>query len=532
MRLITRRKALCNIGIAALSTGLASLSSGCLGVSPKSTSSGSSSNSFDLVVYGGTPAGIIAAVAAARRSAHVAIVEPTGHLGGILTSGLGVTDAITVSDIGGLARQFYLDLGTYYGKSTGTLQLVFEPHAAEAVFNEYVKSSNITVFFHRYISTAQISNTVIKSIALDDGSTISAAQWIDASYEGDLMAAAGISYAAGRENSQQYGESKAGWGASQQQIDVAPYFGDGSLIPGITAAPDESPGQSDYKIMAYTFRCCLTTTASNKVPFAQPAGYNPDRYKGLSEYLQTATSPTLDQIVAMQPTVNDKYCLLANDLIPFSTDYVGGAWNYPDGSLAQRSAILQDHYDYVAGFLYFVSNDSSVPSAIRSAMQQFGLPLDEFTDNQHWPWQMYVREARRLIGQNVMTQAEVSTHSTQPDSIGLGNWGIDSHLCDAFAANSAIMLDGYFFTVKYSYQIPYRCLLPKASQAANLAVTCCPSSSHIGFSSLRVEPVFMTLGHAAGVAASLALEAGTGFSEVSVSQLQTTLLNEGAILSI
>jgi len=510
--------------MAALSTGIASISTGCLGVS--------SSNSFDLVIYSGTPAGILAAIAAARRGARVAIIEPTRHLGGILTSGLGVTDAITISDIGGLARQFYLDLGTYYGKPAGTLQLEFEPHAAEAIFKNYVNSSNITVYFNRNVSAARTVNTLIKNIELDDGSIITATLWIDASYEGDLMAVAGASYTVGRESSGEYGENKAGWGASQQQIDISPYLGNGALIPGVNTAPAESMGQADSKIMAYTFRCCLTTTESNKMPFIQPAGYNPDRYQGLSDYLKAANSPTSNQIVVMQPTVNDKYCLLANDLIPFSTDYVGGAWSYPNSSPTQRHAILQDHYNYVAGFLYFVSSDPSVPSEIRNTVQQFGLPLDEFTDNQHWPWQMYVREARRLLGETVLTQADVSTHSTQPDSIGLGNWGIDSHLCDAFAASSSIKLDGYFFTVKYSYQIPYRCLLPKASQVSNLAVTCCPSSTHIGFSSLRVEPVFMTLGHAAGIAASLALDTGTGFGEVGISQLQAALLQDGAIFSI
>lgn len=518
--------------MAALSAGVASLSSGCLGISAHNSKSNESlPNSFDLVIYGGTPSGIIAAVAAARRGARVAIIEPTGHLGGILTSGLGVTDAITIADIGGLARQFYLDLGTYYGKPAGTLQLQFEPHAAEAVFTHYIKSANVTVYFNRYLTTALTSGGVIKNITLDDSSVVSATIWIDASYEGDLMAAAGVSYAVGREGREQYGESKAGWGASQQQINVSPYLANGNLIPSVNASPDESIGQGDSKIMAYTFRCCLTTTESNKIPFAQPARYTPDRYKGLSEYLQTINSPTLNQIVVMQPTVNGKYCLLANDLIPFSTDYVSGAWNYPNGSVTQRAAILQDHYDYVAGFLYFVSNDTSVPITIRNEMQQFGLAMDEFVDNQYWPWQMYVREARRLVGQTVLTQANVSTPSTQPDSIGLGNWGIDSHLCDAFAESSSVVLDGYFFTVKYTYQIPYHCLLPKTSQVLNLAVTCCPSSSHIGFSSLRVEPVFMTLGHAAGTAASLALDAAIGFNDVSMSKLRAALLQNGAILS-
>jgi hypothetical protein len=492
---------------------------------------------FGLVVYGGTPAGIMAAVAGVRGGISVAIVEPTNHLGGILTSGLGQTDSQYQQCIGGLAAQFYLDLGSYYG-TPDTPAYFFEPHVAEAIFDGYISSAKVTVYFERSLTAITQTGNQIDSIALSDGTELAATEWIDASYEGDLMAASGATYVVGRESNTQYGESAAGFGFTPTVTPVSPYLPNQSLIPGVNPSPGEAQGAADSLIMAYTFRCCTTTNPSNMAPFPMPPGYTPSRYTGLAEYIATGVTE-LSQIVTMVPTQNQKYDLLWVQL-PFSVNYVGGGWLYPNGTPAQRQQIWQDHYNYVAGWLYFVANDPSVPSSIQSEINEYGLALDEFTDNDNWPWQMYVREGRRLVGQYVMTQADITTNVNKPNVIAVGNWYGDCHFCDLYPGClsvdgitvSGVIAEGGLDVSVQPYQIPFECLLPVAAQVQNLAVVCCLSSSHVGFSSLRVEPTFMELGEAAGAAAALAAGNPGDFAGVSIPALQNILSANGAIFAL
>ena len=502
--------------------------------------------SYELIVYGGTPSGITAALAAVNAGMSVAIIEPTNHLGGMLASGLGAANAMNVNYIGGLAAKFFLDIGKHYGNASKP-GYSFEPHVAENIFDGYISSAGVEVYLNRHLASIYKSGSRINSITLDNGTGLAATQWIDASYEGDLMAAARASYTVGRESKATYRESLAGWGIAQSLAEVSPFLTNGQLIPGVNPSPQESYGAGDGKIMAYTFFTCLTTNKANLAPFPKPPGYTPDRYEGLTRFIARYGITNLAEIVTMQGNVNHKSILLTAGYSepgftysnPFSTDYVGGGWQYPDASWVDRQTIWQDHYNYVAGWLYFVATDPSVPSSIQSEMNRYGLPLDEFTDHGNWPWQMYVREGRRLIGQYVLTQADISTDPMKADSVGMGNWDIDVHHCDSFVATSSpngasangVGFDGCILFRVVNYQIPYRILLPNHAEVSNLAVTCCLSASHISFASLRVEPVFMVLGEAAGTAAALAMKSGTDFSGINVPQLQSTLIANGGVLT-
>jgi hypothetical protein len=487
----------------------------------------------------------MAALAAVNAGMTVAIIEPTSHLGGMLTSGLGAANAMNVNYIGGLAAKFFLDVGKHYGHASKP-GYTFEPHVAENIFDGYISAAGIEVYLNRHLVGSYKSGTRINSITLDNGTTLAAPQWIDASYEGDLMAAR-AAYTVGRESRATYRESLAGWGPGQSLTEVSPFLTNGRLISGVNPFPRESYGAGDGKIMAYTFFACLTTYKANMAPFPKPPGYTPDRYEGLTRFIARYGITNLAEIVTMQGNINHKSILLTagyskpefNYSNPFSTDYVGGGWKYPDANWVDRQTIWQDHYNYVAGWLYFVATDTSVPSSIQSEMNQYGLPLDEFTDHGNWPWQMYVREGRRLIGEYVLTQADISTDPMKADSVGMGNWDIDVHHCDSFVTTlsqngvsaNGVGFDGGILSRVADYQIPYRILLPKHAQVSNLAVTCCLSASHISFASLRVEPVFMVLGEAAGSAAALAMNSGTDFSGINVPQLQRTLIANGGVLN-
>ena len=489
--------------------------------------------SFELVVYGATPSGIMAAIAASQQGLSVALIEATGHVGGILTSGLGVTDSDHHNLIGGLTARFYQDIGSRYGSTQPAY--VFEPHVAESVFDSYLLNYKTEVFLNDYLTGITKSGNHITSITLASGKVLSSSQWIDASYEGDLLAASGVSYVVGRESKQQYGEGLAGWGVNQNVYTMSPYDSNGNPLACIQPLPNEELGQEDAKIMGYTFRSCLTNAPSNMVPFPEPEGYSPDQFAALSRFISINTLGALDDVLDLQPTVPSKFDLLFLDTFnPFSSNYTGYSWAYPNASHADRKTIWNNHYKYVAGLLYFLANDASVPKLIRSEINTYGLAADEFTDNGNWPWQMYVREGRRMAGQVVMTQNDVLAVSSVPDSIGVGQWCIDCHQCGNFSGERdsapAVITDGYIRVPTQPYQIPFRSILPNASEAANLAVTCCLSASHIAYSSLRVEPVLMTLGEAAGTAAGIAVNNNTDITSVEASALQAILLSNGGIL--
>lgn len=525
--MLSRRNFLRLAGMSGTASGLAALA-GCARaiINPGP----SHSPSFDLVIFGGTPSGIIAAQAAAAMGARVALIEPTSHVGGIITSGLTVTDALQYSHIGGLAAKFYALIGKHYGKSAP--QYEFEPHVAELVFNDFLSNPNIVLYRRVNIASVQIANGRLSSVNLNDGETLSASLWIDSSYEGDLLAAAGITTTVGREASSAYNENLAGWGQGFV-VPVSPFQNDGTLIPGVLPNPGELHGQADDHVMAYTYRVCITNHSNNLIPITAPPSYDPATYTGASRYVAALGITTRKGLLSLAPLPHKKFCV-ENESV-FSTDYINNCWSYPSAGSEQRAAIRQACTEFVQGFLYFMTNDPSVPQPIRLEMQTYGLPADEFKDNSSWPYQMYVREARRLVGQYVMTQPDVTTATTKVDTVGVGQYRIDCHCCTQCAwqksGQPAVFLEGGLFRPEIPFfQLPYGALLPHAGELTNVAASVCISASHIAYASLRLEPTYMILGQAAGTAAALALEGGYGFADVNVPSLQTALIQNGAIL--
>lgn len=500
-------------------------------VSMSFTSPGPAAKEFDLVVYGGTSSGVIAAYAAAREGLSVALLEPGHHLGGLTSSGLGSVDIGDPESVGGYAMEFFKRAGKYYGSDQPAFKI--EPSVAEMIFLQMTKEAGVQVFYgSRLVENRGVvkKGKRIEKLLLENGQEFKGKIFIDASYEGDLMAWAKVPYVVGRESMAQYGESQAGvrparsvkpmkatLAAIREQAKEFPYdnlFGETGNI-----------GEADGKTQAYTFRLTLTTRADNKVPFSKPAHYNPARYEGLLSRIVNNKITTLDKICTIYRLPNDKTDI--NHL-----DLVNASHGYPDGSYALRDSIWQYHKDYEEGFLYFVANDPQVPEALRKDVARWGYAKDEFTDNGHWPRYLYIREARRMIGSYVMRQQDLWENAEKEDGIGMGSYFPDSHTIQRIINGEGRLLnEGGLKHIPYKpYEIPYGSLIPKASDCENLYTTICMSASHVAYTSLRMEPVYMIMGHAAGVAAAMAVKAKSGVQRVDVQQLRSRLQVQHQVL--
>lgn len=486
---------------------------------------------YQVVVYGGTASGTIAAITAARDGLKVALVEPGNHIGGMLSGGLGATDYGNRLVIGGRALEFFQRAGGSYGRDTAWQ---FEPHVAEKTLRDWLDESGVKVFFGHHIVNAQKADRKIASLETDDGKIFTAGVYIDASYEGDLMAMAGVSYTLGRESRSTYGETLAGRQQycpnHQFTVPVPAYDSANQLSPLVSLADSAQPGAGDRKIQAYNYRLCMTKNQDNQVPFPKPAGYDPKSYDLLQRYLSLQGGDlNLSGLLALNSVPNGKTD--TNNNGPISTDFIGGSWDYPDADFARREEIKEDHKRYLQGFLYFLANDPGVPAQLQSEMQQWGLAKDEFTDTGNWPHQIYVREGRRMTGRYVMTQADLQTNLTKSDSIGMGSYDSDSHHVQRYATpNGTVLNEGDVEVPVNPYQIPYSAIVPKESECENLAVTVCMSASHVAFSSLRMEPQFMIMGQAAGQAAYLATRDGSTMQGVDVTQLRSGLRAQQQVL--
>jgi hypothetical protein len=531
-------------------------------------SSGAQPMTYDVVVYGGTSAGIIAAVQARRMGKSVVVVAPEKHLGGLSAGGLGFTDTGDKSVIGGLSREFYQRVWSHYdtpaawkwqkrdeygNKGQGTPAMdgehrtmwIFEPHVAEKVFEDFVKEHQIPVHRNEWLDRATgvvIRNGRIVSLTTITGRTYTGRMFIDATYEGDLMAAAGVSYHVGREAQATYGEK---WNGVQTSVlhhrhhfgvlkgPISPYLTPGDpksgLLPRISAAPPGEFGQADTRIQAYCYRMCLTDHPENRIPFEKPNGYDPREYELLLRVFQAGWRETFQKF---DPIPNRKTD--TNNHGPFSTDNIGMNYDYPDASYERRRAILQEHERYQKGWLYFIANDPRVPAEVRDEMRKWGLAKDEFTDNGGWPHQIYVRESRRMIGMFVMTEHELLKTRPTPDPVGMGSYTIDSHNVQRYVTpDGAVQNEGDIgVSTNGPYSIAYGALVPRRNQAANLIVPVCVSSSHIAFGSIRMEPVFMVLGQSAATAAALAIDGGVAVQDVPYAQLRDRLVNDGQVLEL
>lgn len=499
---------------------------------------------FDVVVYGGTAGGVAAAVSAAREGLNVALLEPRTHLGGMVSGGLSYTDYGTKEVIGGYALEFYHRMGVRYGMSRygNELSWLHEPHAAEEVFRQMLAEAHVSVFEHsRLLEKGGVSKdgTRITEIQLENGTSYSAAIFIDSSYEGDLMAQAGVSFTWGREGVAKYGESLAGRREQtpfhQFMVDVSPKDDKGRLLPEISSAQPVAVGASDRGVQSYNYRMCFSNVATNQVAFAKPPAYDPGRYALLARLIAARTKveghiPSLRTLIKIDPLPNGKADINNNGA--FSTDFIGGSWSYPEAGYAKREEIWQAHKDYTQGLFYFLANDPQVPEPLRREMNQWGLCKDEFVDTGNWPHQLYIREDRRMTGEYVMIQKDLQTELTKPDSIGMGSYNSDSHNIQRIVdAAGFVRNEGDVQVSVKPYQIPYRVMLPKREQATNLLVPVCFSASHVAYSSLRMEPQYMILGQAAGVAAKLAVKGKVPVQQIDSKRLASILAGQGAVLS-
>jgi CubicO group peptidase (beta-lactamase class C family) len=496
-------------------------------------------NKFDVVIYGGTAGGVITAVSAAREGLKVALLEPGGHIGGMVTGGLSATDHGKKETIGGYSLEFYERLGKHYGKE---IEWYPEPHVAEKVLNEMIaEAKTITVFLRHRLKEkggVKMQGTLITELQMENGARFRGEIFVDSTYEGDLMAQAGVSYTWGRESSSQYNESLAGVRPKDRnhQFDfpVSAYDDNKKLLPEIQKEPRGEIGAGDRKVQAYNFRMIFTKDANIRLPFTKPPNYDPKRFELLARFLAEfqkvkGSPPRVGDILAPRAIARAKFDV--NNKGPFSTDYIGKSWDYPNASYKRRAEIWQDHVNYTKGLLYFLATDPRVPKQTQDELKEYGPAKDEFVDNDNWPYQLYVREARRMVGDFVMTQKDIQTELTKPDAIGMGSYNSDSHNVQRYVTpEGGAQNEGNMEVPVTPYQIPYRILLPKETEAGNLLVPVCFSASHVTYSTLRMEPVYMILGQAAGVAAKMAIENKSPVQVIDAAALNEKLRSQRAVM--
>ena len=515
----------------------------------------------DVIIYGGTSAAVIAAVQVKKMGKSVIVVSPDKHLGGLSSGGLGFTDTGNKEVIGGLSRQFYQRLYSHYqspdawkwqkreeygNKGQGTPAIdgnartmwIFEPHAAEQVFEDFVKENKITIYRDEWLdrSPKGISKKSggVQSFRTLSGNVYEGKMFIDATYEGDLMAAAGVRYHVGREANSVYGEK---WNGVQTGVfhhrhhftaNISPYKvannPESGLLPEVSAEPPGEYGAGDNKIQAYCFRMCLSNHPDNRIPFPKPEGYDPARYELLGRVFDSGWRETFAKY---DPIPNRKTD--TNNHGPFSTDYIGKNYDYPEATYERRKQIIREHEQYQKGLMYFLQNDPRVPADVREKMQQWGLPKDEFVDNGGWPHQLYIREARRMLGEFVMKEADALGKTTVPNPIGMGSYTLDAHQAQRYVKNDGFVQNEGDIGVHPDkpYSIAYGSILPKEQECNNLLVPVCVSSSHIAFGSIRMEPVFMILGQSAATAAVLAINNKVSPQRLPYQKLKDVLLKDG-----
>ncbi|MEH3112531.1 FAD-dependent oxidoreductase [Pedobacter terrae] len=519
----------------------------------------------DIIIYGGTSAAVIAAVQASRSGKSVIVVSPDQHLGGLSSSGLGFTDTGNKSVIGGIAREFYHRVYLHYqgreawkwqhkeeygNKGQGTPAIdgadrtmwIFEPHVAESIMEDFVKENNLQVFRGEWLDRkngVEMKQHVISAIRTLSGKEFKGKMFIDATYEGDLMAAAKVSYHIGREANSVYKET---WNGVQQlafqhnhhfATKISPYRISGDknsgLLPGVSNEPVAVKGSGDHKLQAYCYRMCLTDKPENRKAFTKPDLYDPMQYELLARLFQSGWNELFNKY---DPVPNRKTD--TNNHGPFSTDFIGMNYGYPEASYEERKKIIKAHEDYQKGLMYFMANDEKVPELYRTAMQKWGLAKDEFVDNGNWPYQIYVREARRMVSDYVLTEHEVLGRKNVPKPIGMGSYALDSHNTQRYITPEGYVQNEGDIGVKAPrpYSISYDAIVPKARECANLLVPVCLSSSHIAYGSIRMEPVFMILGESAATAAALAIDHHIGIQEISYSELKARLLKQKQYLEL
>lgn len=491
----------------------------------------------DICVYGGTSAGVIAAYTAKKLGKSVLIVEPGKHVGGLTTGGLGYTDIGNKYAVTGLARNFYRRIGSHYGKFE---QWIFEPHVAEETFHQYIKAAALNVLFDFRLVGAEKKDGTLQQIVIENSSNpspstnqiVRAKMFIDCSYEGDLMAKAGVSYVTGREANSQYNETYNGVQLrdKHQFLDgIDPYKipgkAESGLLWGISDERLPSNGTGDKKIQAYNFRICLSRAPGNMIPITQPEDYDSSRYELLIRVLEKEPNRPFHLILKPDIMPNQKTDINNNG--PFSTDMIGMNYDYPEATYDERKRITKQHENYIKGLLYFIGHSRRMPSHLREEMLKWGYPKDEYVDNGNWSPQMYVREARRMVGAYVMTQANCEGKEKVEDGVGMAAYTMDSHNTSRVVVNGMVKNEGDVQVGGFPpYPISYRSLIPERSECKNLFVPVCLSATHIAYGSIRMEPVFMVLGQSSATAAVQAIDRQVSIQDVDVKAVQNKLLED------
>ena len=537
------------------------------------------SKKYDIVVYGGTSAGVAAAIQASRMGKSVVLIEPTNRVGGLTTGGLGQTDIGNKQAIGGISREFYENIKKYYddpknwkwekrseyidGGQTRTEEgessmWTFEPSAALKVYHDMLSNEKVKLVYEERLNRASGVNKVggkIQTITMESGKKFVGKVFLDATYEGDLMAAAGVSYAVGRESNDEYGETLNGVQANNFNLSltklvsknafnhnfiqgVDPYIEKGNPESGLLPNVNEKPGlegAGDDKIQAYCFRMCLTDHPENRIPFKKPANYDEINYELLLRNYEARKGPIRDMYSygnSLLPWINSSMPNRktdTNNKFGFSTDYIGKNYDYPDAPYAEREKIIEDHRNYQMGLMWTLANHPRIPKEVRDEASRWGTSKDEFERADGWQQQLYVREARRMISDYVMTQHNCEALKVAEDAIGLAAYGMDSHNVQRYVdANGYVQNEGNVEAHGFKpYPISYKSLVPKKEECENLIVPVCVSATHIAFGSIRMEPVFMVLGQSAATAASLAIDTGASVQDVSYGSLKPVLLKDG-----
>jgi hypothetical protein len=524
-------------------------------------------SSWDVVIYGGTSAAVSAAVQVRQMNKSVVIVSPDKHLGGLSSGGLGWTDSGKKDAIGGLSRNFYHRIWKHYqqpdawrwqakeefgnrnqsppGKDgDGATMWVFEPHVAEKVFEDLVHEYQIEVHRDEWLDRdsndgVTVVDERITAFKTLSGKAYQGKMFIDATYEGDLMAAAGISYHVGRESNDTYGETWNGvqvgtlhhghWFKSKVDPYKIPGDPNSGLLWGISDAHPGIKGEADHRLQAYCFRMCLTNDARNRIPFPKPEQYDPQKYELLLRVFATGWREHFNKFDPIQNHKTD-----TNNHGPFSTDNIGMNYDYPEASYKRRQEIIHEHELYQKGLMYFMANDPRMPDDVRTAMAKWGLARDEFKDNGGWPHQIYVREARRMVGHYVMTEHDCLDQRETPDSVGMGSYTLDSHNVQRYVTPEGYVQNEGDIGVgtPRPYEISYGSIIPQKDECQNLLVPVCVSSSHMAFGSIRMEPVFMILGQSAATAACLSIDDNLAVQDLPYDQLKKKLVEDGQVLEL
>lgn len=493
---------------------------------------------FDVCVYGATAGGVMAALAAKKLGHSVVLVEPTRHIGGMTSAGLGATDIGNKFAITGMAKQFYRDLGKQYGRFEAWN---FEPSVAEAILKDYLTKAGVDIYYERRILEVQKEGTRIKFASFEhaknpdgSGAAIAAKQYIDASCEGDLMAKAGVSYMVGREANKEFGETYNGvqyMQGHQMPDSISPYRIEGDaksgLVWGVTNNILFNTGIADKKLQAYCYRLCLTNEPKNRLPILRPIDYDSTKYELLRRIVRRYKiaeddKASLNRLFIIRPLENGKADW--NNKGGFSLDMLAENWGYAEANYAEREAIVKKHESFTRGLLYFMGNDAGLPKGLRNQMLEWGWPKDEFVATGGLPHQLYIREARRMRGEYVMTQKNCERKEVVEDGVGMAAYTMDSHNAQRIVLDGWAKNEGNVEALGAGpYPISYRALVPKATECSNLSVPVCLSASHIAYGSIRMEPVFMVLGQSCGLAAHMAIAGNTSIQEVDIAALQARL---------